>query len=452
MCAYCFEPFRRSSSAPGRTEAGSDGARTQLARRLDARSAVKRRLSASKRWIAGVVDAVTAPLWAARRFAHGNHRASLDPATVRRILVVELWGIGDLVLAIPAIEALRRAFPRASLTLLAKPHAMPLFEGRGLVDEIIAYDFPWTAAESKYQPGHYDVPGLVGLMRTLRRRRFDLVLDARMDVRSNVLTFLTGSRRRIGIAHGGGQHLLTDAVPPGDEARHRVDDWLALTENVGARPIRDRPQIRVRPDERAAAKATLAAAGVRPDDLVIGLLPGGSSAHKRWPASSYAALADALAERHRARIVVFCDPDRVGLDLPARTPVISVQSDLKLLLPLLAECDLAIGNDSGPMHIAAAVGVPVVVIFGSGRPAWFAPRGPEHRVVAPAELESRPSLDDHILTRPSSIAEIAVDEVLAAVDSSLSACKGSDSIGIEPNLVVSAGGLAPSARRRGAAS
>ena len=172
------------------------------------------------------LDAVGRPLFAVLR----GRRRPIPQAPPRRILVVELWGIGDVVLATPVLAELRERFPEAKISLLAKPHARELLEGSGLVDEVIAAAFPWTAHTRKYAPTRYRRAGLWRLFRELRARRFDVSLDARRDLRSNLVTFLSGAARRIGYDFGGAARLLTDVVPSGAQDGHRIDDWMRVLE------------------------------------------------------------------------------------------------------------------------------------------------------------------------------------------------------------------------------
>ena len=127
---------------------------------------MRRRLSRAKRAIAALADVATLPLALARRVASRR-----TPHAPRSILVVEIWGLGDVVLAAGALAALRKAHPAARLVLLAKPHAAPLLAGSGLVDEIIPFHFPWTSTTGKYRLARYRIRALVGVLRRLRAER-----------------------------------------------------------------------------------------------------------------------------------------------------------------------------------------------------------------------------------------------------------------------------------------
>lgn len=309
-----------------------------------------------------------------------------------KILVIEIWHIGDVVIATTALQALRARYPDAWISLLAKPHAEELLRGSGLVDEVIPFDFPWTAGSDKYRLSRYDRQAISSLFRRLRGEKFDLTVDCRMDFRNNVVSFATRARRRVGYAFGGGTFLLTDAIPPPPRGQHKVRDWLKLMEALGSqrgakaitrsesgRPIA--PRLTLLPEERRAAAAILESMGIAPRDLIVALHVGASHPTKRWPPERFAEVADSLAESYGARLVVLVDPEGHGARLPLRTPACYVTPSLRELMAFIGSCDLLLCNDGAPMHIADALGVPVVAVFTSGNPRCYGPSGKHQKVV-----------------------------------------------------------------------
>ena len=305
---------------------------------------------------------------------------------IRNILLLELWHIGDVVLATSALQRLRRMYPAARVTLLAKPHAVELLEGSNLVDEIITFDFPWTSMSGKYRLGRYDRAEIARIVRRLRAEKIDLSIDCRMDLRNNLLTRSIRAGRRVGYNFGGGGFLLTDAVPPGPADRHKVDDWMALLDQLsgssgGTEQAVPEPRLAVSSVERNEALTLLKSYGVQQGETIVAIHAGGSYPSKRWPADSFAEIGKRLASAHGARLLAFIDPDGCGSDMQLGRDAIFVRTTLREMMALLTHCDLLICNDSGPMHIAAALGVPVVAVFRTGSPEAYGPRGFGHTVV-----------------------------------------------------------------------
>jgi ADP-heptose:LPS heptosyltransferase len=309
-----------------------------------------------------------------------------------KILVVELWNIGDVVLATTALQALRARYPDAWIAFLGKRHAEEILRGSGLVDEIITYDFPWTSETDKYQRSRYNRRELKELFRRLREEKYDLTVDCRMDFRSNFVTFATRARRRLGYAFGGGTFLLTDAIPARPQSEHKVRDWLTLMEALGSRTGSSRftrgddgkpltPKLTLLPEERQEAAAKLESLGIAPRDLIVAVHAGASHPDKRWPVENFAQVADALAESYGAKILVLVDPEGCGARLPLKNDAIFVRAGLRDLMALIGSCDLLLSNDGAPMHIADALGVPVTAVFTATNPRWYGPSGKNQKVV-----------------------------------------------------------------------
>ena len=332
--------------------------------------------------------------------AMGNH-------DVRRILVVELWNIGDVVLLLPFLTRLRALFPRASVTLLARPHARVLLEGTGLVDEYLDDAAPadnWLSL-NPLLGGWRD---LWRLRRQLRSRHFDLAFQCRLHVREHVILAMSGARRRIGYAFGEGDRMLTDALEVGDPHRHKVEDWLRLLSVFGNPPGAEFTRLKVSADEAAVASGLLRLRGVSEGDVVIGIHPGASLPEKRWPIERFAEVASELASRPGVQVVAFADPSGLGAELHDVPGVIGVTTTLRELMALIGQCTLLVCNDSGPMHIAGGLGVQTVAVFGSGVARWFAPLGDRHELVSAGSAQLAGGID-----------RVGTASVVQAVDRSL---------------------------------
>ncbi len=371
-----------------------------------------------KQLVLAVLDAL---LWPLSTLAQWKRlRAGRDALTEpRKILVLEFWQIGDAIMAEPFLRRLRRRFPDAEIVLLCKEHARTLLAPGGVVDRFVIADIPWTAFHDKYAMRRFRDTGMIELLRALRRERFDLTIDARMDFRSNVLTWLIGARRRVGFAAPGASGLLTDTVPAPPASSHKVEDWLAMLgsfgEDVPASVVQSgTPALGVDPDVQARVDGTLAELGLDGAGMLIAVHPSASQAVRRWPLDRFAALISSLTQLPEMTVAVFVGPDGYGRSLE-EVGATCISAPLAELPAYLRRCDLFIGNDSGPAHVAAAVGTPTVTIFGPQNADWYRPYGPHSAVVHVTPMPCRPCFDQ--CTQPTNICltTIPVSFVLAEV-------------------------------------
>ena len=337
-----------------------------------------------------------------------------------RILVIELWHIGDVVLSTAMLGALRESYPAAKITLLAKPHAEELLRHSGLADEIVTFDFPWTAFTGKYLPWRYRPLKLLDVFRRLRRGRFDLCIDCRMDLRSNIVAYLSGAKRRIGYDLGGGSFLLTDAVPAAPDEHHKVQDWLALLAPLGITNVEQHPRLVVSDDEKATAREWLKAEGIL-GKRIVAIHPGARERVRRWDLSNFAAIAEHAEKMHDTRAVIILDGEGYGRELATKTEAHPFTGTLRQMMALIACSDVLVCNDSGPMHIAAALGTPVVAIFGPQRKEWYGPYGKGHRVVEQPEIACRPCFDSCIFAEPICLTRLDVAGAIGALNDVLGA-------------------------------
>jgi heptosyltransferase-2 len=309
-------------------------------------------------------------------------RRKLRNVDIKSVLVIELWNIGDVILATPFLAQLRAAFPGAKITLLARPFARELLEGSGLVDEFVTADLTWRGNTQALEPIRPDWGELVSTVRKLRRLRFDLGFSSRLHLREHVILQLAKVRRRVGYAFGPEAGVLTDAVPIVDPDQHKVADWLALLDPFGGPLPTEGHLLRVSPAEREWAENYLATNGVREGDVIVGVHPGASLVQKRWPIERFAEVVQALNRSPGVRTLVFVEPTGHGATLAESHDVIVAKVGLREMIALIDRCELLVCNDSGPMHIAGALGVPVVAVFLSGINRWFSPLGEHHELVS----------------------------------------------------------------------
>lgn len=342
-------------------------------------------------------------------FARGP-LANQDP---RRILVLELWGTGDVVLATAAIAGLRQLYAGAEITLLGKAYAATLLQNHPEIHRVIPYAFPWTRFHRKYRVSFSQWREMGALICRLRSERFDLAVDVRGDPRSNLLMKLVGARRRLGYGCNGGAVFLTDALEPDVHHPHRVDEWNKLLAYLGYRGPELGPRLHVSEDERGWARRFLGQHGISAArDRVVGVHLGAGNLVKRWGVREFAEIARWLQRQYGARLVIFPDPDGYGRDIEVPGALLLPTVSLREMMAVFSACQLLLCNDSGPMHIAAGLGVPVAAVFGPTDPALFRPWGEQHRVVIKDVCVHRPCWDRCVYPEPLCIRSVEVSDVI----------------------------------------
>ncbi len=318
---------------------------------------------------------------------------------MKKILVFSFSFIGDAVLSTAVIRPLRAHFPDAYITFLVGPRASDLLATDPNIDAVIVYD---NSGE------HAGWRGRLRLIKALRHDKFDLVVN----LRDSLMAWCIG-----------GEHW---GMVRGESNRHAVTRYLEVLQKRDVDTTGAHPHLQLTEDEQTTAQRFLAEAGWTSERLLIGIHPGGNWVYKLWDAGNYARVANALIEKRDATILLFAGPDERErqaqvanmMDVP---PILVQTENLRHLAALISVCDVYIGNDTGPMHIAAAVNTPVVALFGSTNPIRSGPYGDKHTIVQSGiDLGCNPC---HPGRNPGGcgvgscqvIAGITVEQVLAAV-------------------------------------
>jgi heptosyltransferase I len=331
----------------------------------------------------------------------------------QKFLVVRLSSLGDLVHTIPAVAALRATFPSAQIDWVVDRRWSPLIELVTCINQTIPLD--------------RSPRGVLALIARLRRAHYTWALDLQGRYRSAVLGWLSGAPRRIGRAakstrEPGAALFYTDHVVP--TGRHIVDMTVDLAVRAGAKPPAE-PQfpLRVPPEALQRVRERLAREGITGGYVVIS--PGGGWKSKCWPPERFGALAAAIERTHGLRAVVNIAPseeemahDIIEVAAPAKPVALSF--DIHELAALLSEARLVIAGDTGPLHLAAALGTRVIGLFGSTDPAR---NGPLPRGVVVQAASDPSQLPDYVRGdyirqdsySPAMLA-LSVERVLSAVD------------------------------------
>ena len=305
-----------------------------------------------------------------------------------KILVVQTSFLGDVVLTTPLLSEIRNLFPGAELAVLCTPQAKNLLEGNSDVNEIITDDKKgdgrgWT--------------GLWRKARDLKSRGFTIAFSPHKSFRSGLLLFLAGIPYRVGFKQSAGWFFYHQRVNR-DASRHDVERNLSLLQTLGIDPGKCRRVLRIEVDPRIreAVERIFRSLGIERNGMTFGINPGSVWRTKRWTAEGYADLILRLKQRYRCQILLFGGPEDQDIiakiqDLSGNIGVNMVgKIDLRELTSAVDWCDVFITNDSGPMHIAVARGIPVVAIFCATTPSLgFYPYS-SRAVVVEKELPCRP--------------------------------------------------------------
>lgn len=281
------------------------------------------------------------------------------------LLVRAVNWLGDAVLTTPALGALRRACPQARITVAAKPLVAELLRHHPDIDAIDVYDKDGR---------HAGAFGMLRKARELRGGAYDAALLLQNAVDAALLAFLAGIPERMGYATDGRRLLLSRPVPVTDEvlSLHHAEYYLRLLAELGVPPAPSpRMSLRVTEEEMAAMRSRLAALGVPEGKRILGINPGATfGSAKRWFPDRFAEVAEALSEEWDVAVVLMGSVPEIPLSMEIeaamiRKPVnLAGRTTVRELMSLLASCAFLVTNDSGPMHIGAALGVPVAAIFG----------------------------------------------------------------------------------------
>jgi len=349
----------------------------------------------------------------------GASRSRQDPAgdASMKILVRATNWVGDAVMSIPALHAIRRRWPDVEIVILARPWVADLYRGQGYADRILVY-------ENKGK--HKGFWGRERLARALRQEKFDVAVLFQNAFDAAWIAWRARIPERIGYARDGRSWLLTRAIPipaKGETPNHEAYDYLELLRRAGwleSLPRVDEISIAVAEEDRQKALLRLFAAGVRKNAFRIAFASGAAyGSAKCWEPERYAELADRLIAAFDADVILFGAPQESGMAarivgaMRHRAFNLVGASQIGELPALLSTCRLFIGNDSGAMHVAGAVGVPVIGIFGPTDPEGTRPMTPQFTLIrepvecSPCFLRKCP-IDHRCMTR------ISVDRVFEA--------------------------------------
>lgn len=311
-----------------------------------------------------------------------------------KLVVIELWGLGDLIIATPFLQA---ASQRFELTLLAKPYAEDLRARFWPEVKVVPFVAPWTAFRRKYRLLAWPWRDMLQL-RKLVAETFGVGLSARWDPRDHLLLRALRAERRLGFPRLGSRIFLSEPLArPGPRA-HRYEYWRVLGRALGLElPARDKIPL---PQSQGSGEVLVHTGAGQPVRV--------------WPLDQYRRLVTRLRERNY-RVQVACDPEQKGFWVAAGEPEAEAPRNVSQLFNLIDRAALFIGNDSGPGHLAALCGVPTFTIFGPQLPEWFAPLHPASEWLEGKPCPYKPCSDYCRFPVPNCLWDLGEEEVWGRV-------------------------------------
>ncbi|HEV2912138.1 MAG TPA: glycosyltransferase family 9 protein [Pyrinomonadaceae bacterium] len=333
---------------------------------------------------------------------------SFDP---RNILVIDFGQLGDVVLSLPALRAVRERFPRARITVAVGSPGAPIVELSGYADATLVVD----RVALRDGPKPLSIMRIMSIVKDVRRAQFDFVIDLHSLYETNLLGYLSGAPRRL-YARRPNRSLdflaNFDPRPPVEDTRpskHAIDRYLDVLIPLGIKDAPRVPRLRTRPADDALVEQMLKKEKADTGAPLIGLFPGAGHPARRWPLARFKELAERLVRNDDVRMVIFAGPEERAFvkEMRAAFPRSTIMFD-RLTIPqlaaALARLAVFVSNDTGPLHIATAVGTGVVALLDRPTPHSFIPIEPRHRIIY-----------------SNRIAEMTTDEVYAAARELLAA-------------------------------
>lgn len=304
----------------------------------------------------------------------------IDPEKIKEILIIRTAYIGDVVMTLPMLKPLKERFPGCRISFLVPSGVEGLLATHPFIDEIIAHDAFWFYPDStqKYLP----------FIKDLKSRKFDLIIEARGDIR-DILFLVSPVRARYKVSYGvgGGAYLLTHEVPY-EKWKHKVEYHLDIARYLGCSVENGEYGIDFSVDESESMQKRLRGYGI--GNMFFCAHPGGRLCLKRWPVEKCVELYDRIISDYKVPLVLVGSKDEVPLvdeivsNMKHRPVGLAGKLNLRDLTCLLSQSELFICNDSGPMHLAAAVGTPTVAIFGPSESFETSPYGNLYAIVEKA--------------------------------------------------------------------
>jgi heptosyltransferase-1 len=342
----------------------------------------------------------------------------------KKILIIRLSAIGDVVDVLPALRCLRSNFPEARISWLVEDRASQILSGHPDIDEVIVFPRKkWRREILKVNRAISTLSDVLSFYRKLHGERYDLVLDFQGNLKSGIMDMITGTENRIGFGKGFCKefnYLFTrHKAYPQNKREHRIDKNLSLLKALGFDSKFQNPELPVSKSDQEYI-STFIEENNKCSVPIIVINPCTSEygSYKRWSTINYARLADMILEKHDVKVIFIWGPNELEIAngivaYMEQKALVSCKTTIKQLIELIRCSDLYIGGDTGPLHIASTLCIPTVAIFGPKDPVLYGPYN-ENAVVISKELPCSPCRNRKC-SDPECLTTILPEEVFQAV-------------------------------------
>jgi heptosyltransferase-2 len=339
----------------------------------------------------------------------------LPRENINKILIRGTNWIGDAILTLPAVDSIRATYPQAHIGMLVKPWVADIYRLFSAVDEVIIYE------------NQFDTPlGVFRLARMLKGKKYDVAILLQNAIEAAIISLAARISLRAGYDSDARGLLLTHSVHRTEAIKkvHQIDYYLEMVKNLGCVPVDHEMHLEAKLNP-LDAQNILRKFIPDTEKTIIGMAPGATyGPAKRWLSDRFAAVADKLSEKFSAQVIVMGGKSdgETAQDVQrlAQTKLINLsgKTTLREAIYLISRCHLFISNDSGLMHIAGALNIPTIAIFGSTNPATTAPVG-NKSIIVRKEVSCSPCLKETCPTDFRCMKQISVEDVLTAAQSVL---------------------------------
>jgi heptosyltransferase-2 len=353
-------------------------------------------------------------------FTSPMRKKKFNKESTRSVFVVSMKRIGDAVLSIPTFRAIKECIPQSLVTVYAEPYIQDILERIPSIDAIVPYKKRSSFLKKARQ------------VRKLTYNSFDLAVDLTCDytLEGGLWTLLSGAKYRVGYDTRKRGFLFNQPIKHEPEGKHIIDEILAIVQSIGLETRDKSLSLTASKEAEETIHKFLREKGVKSGERLIGIHPGGYYITQRWLPERFAEVADKLIQKHKARIILMGGPKEEKLIAEIKTsmtqhPLTVINQPLGNLLALIQTCQLLICNNSGPLHMATAVGTPTVSTMGPTIPERWWPRGDEHQVIR-KNLPCMPCNEGYCrLKTLDCMKSITVEDMLEAVERQISRIKKS---------------------------